>query len=598
MTLTELRYVVTLAQLQHFGKAAERCNVNQSTLSIAVKKLEGELGIELFERSKSSVRPTPIGERVIIQAQRVLEEAAAIKDIAMSGKDQLNSPLHVGAIFTVGPYLFPHFIPPLQTSAPQMPLIIEESYTSTLRKRLRNGEVDVIIVALPFSEPDVVVQPLYDEPFVVLLPQSASALSDKAKPLSAAILDDENVLMLGEGHCFRDQVIEALPNISTAAKCRLASVRTMTEGSSLETLCYMVASGLGITILPQNCCHRRRILAKNGLVHSALFGCEHHRRALAALAWRASFPRHRAMSMHLRKVHLRQPPYLGISRQLMAGDAKHTTRLGALDNPASTSSAALALCLALESSTSSALYSVQDLLFHLPLRYIDRTKITAIGGMQPLTEVVIEGEVRASDIVFGRRRSLVCRCQDHSGVITLRFFHFNQAQQQSLQPGTKLRCFGEVRRGKVWPGDVPPRISTARMQAKPPALAETLTPIYPATEGVTQQRIRDLCAPGAATTANASGLDDGYRSRTGQLSMSYSLTARCSYCTTRRRARHCTCSQRVSIPRTAAARRGRVDRSPSKSAASAPENSAASGSGTGPQARQPQSAFSPNCHLP
>ena len=138
------------------------------------------------------------------------------------------------------------------------------------------------------------------------------------------------------------------------------------------------------------------------------------------------------------------------------------------------------------------LYTVQDLLFHLPLRYIDRTKITAIGGVQPLTEVVIEGEVRGSDVVFGRRRSLVCRVQDHSGLMTLRFFHFNQAQQQGLQPGTKLRCFGEVRRGKSGLEMYHPEYQLLN-QAKPPALAETLTPIYPATEGVTQQRIRDLC---------------------------------------------------------------------------------------------------------
>ena len=139
------------------------------------------------------------------------------------------------------------------------------------------------------------------------------------------------------------------------------------------------------------------------------------------------------------------------------------------------------------------LYTVQDLLFHLPLRYIDRTKITAIGGVQPLTEVVIEGEIRGSDVVFGRRRSLVCRVQDHSGLMTLRFFHFNQAQQQSLQTGTKLRCFGEVRRGKSGLEMYHPEYQLLN-QAQPPALAETLTPIYPATEGVTQQRIRDLCS--------------------------------------------------------------------------------------------------------
>ena len=306
MTLTELRYIVTLAQMQHFGKAAERCNVNQSTLSIAVKKLEGELGIELFERSKNNVRATPIGEQVIKQAQRVLEEAAAIKDIAMSGKDQLNSPLHVGAIFTIGPYLFPHFIPPLQKSAPQMPLIIEESYTSTLRKRLRNGEVDVIIVALPFSEPDVVVQPLYEKPFVVVLPKKHPL--SKKQTIDRRDLDDENVLMMGEGHCFRDQVIEALPNIN-CGKVQSGSVRTMTEGSSLETLCYMVASGLGITILPQTAAISAEY-RKNGLITLPFSGTSPTR--TAALAWRASFPRHRAIDALRKSIYDSHLP--GISR--------------------------------------------------------------------------------------------------------------------------------------------------------------------------------------------------------------------------------------------------------------------------------------------
>ena len=139
------------------------------------------------------------------------------------------------------------------------------------------------------------------------------------------------------------------------------------------------------------------------------------------------------------------------------------------------------------------LYSIQDLLFHLPLRYIDRTQITPIGGIQPMTEVVIEGEVRASDIMFGRRRSLVCRIQDHSGVVTLRFFHFNRAQQERLKPGTKLRCFGEVRRGKSGVELYHPEYQTLD-QANPPALEDKLTPIYPATEGITQSRIRDLCS--------------------------------------------------------------------------------------------------------
>lgn len=143
------------------------------------------------------------------------------------------------------------------------------------------------------------------------------------------------------------------------------------------------------------------------------------------------------------------------------------------------------------------LYTLQDLLFHLPLRYIDRTQITAIGGIQPMTEVVIEGEIRASDVVFGRRRSLVCKIQDHSGVATLRFFHFNRAQQERLKPGARLRCFGEARRGKSGLELYHPEYQHLDA-ANPASLEETLTPIYPATEGVTQGRIRDRSSPPVA----------------------------------------------------------------------------------------------------
>ncbi|MGV6807893.1 MAG: hydrogen peroxide-inducible genes activator [bacterium] len=287
MTLTELRYIVTLAQEQHFGHAADRCHVSQPTMSIAVKKLEQELGVELFERSKNSVYPTPTGEKVVQQAQRVLEEAAAIQDIASAGKDQLNSPLQIGAIFTIGPYLFPQMIPELKDIAPQMSLIVEESYTATLRQRLRKGELDVIIVALPFTEPDVVTQPLYSEPFVVLLPET-HPLADK-KTVTADDILQENVLMLGEGHCLRDQILEQIPALAKP-KDNATSLLNNTEGSSLETLRHMVASGLGITIIP--------LSAAIGTTYKGLVTREFKTPNLCrtvALAWRASFPRHKAI---------------------------------------------------------------------------------------------------------------------------------------------------------------------------------------------------------------------------------------------------------------------------------------------------------------
>lgn len=290
MTLTELRYIVTLAQEQHFGRAAERCFVSQPTLSIAVKKLEDELGIALFERTKSRVQATPLGEQIVAQANLVLEQTAAIKDIADAGKDQLSSPLSVGAIFTIGPYLLPLFIPHLQKLANKMPLYVEEGYTATLRKKLRNGELDVIIVALPFTEADVVTQALFEEPFVVLMPHD-HPLAAKAE-VDPRDLDNQNVLLLGEGHCFRDQVLATCPNLQPSLEDSSGRIRTAAEGSSLETLRHMVASGLGITILPLTAAASS--LYTSNILVTRPFTSPAPSRTLA-LAWRASFPRHKAI---------------------------------------------------------------------------------------------------------------------------------------------------------------------------------------------------------------------------------------------------------------------------------------------------------------
>lgn len=292
MTLTELRYIVTLAQEQHFGRAADRCYVSQPTLSIAVKKLEDELGVALFERTKSRVQPTPLGEQIVAQANLVLEQTAAIKDLADAGKDQLSSPLSVGAIFTIGPYLLPKFIPHLQQLASKMPLYVEEGYTHNLRKKLRNGELDVIIIALPFVEPDVVTQALYEEPFVVLMPKDHPLAAKGAiDPLD---LNSEQLLLLGEGHCFRDQVLTTCPSLQQGAEssANSSNVRTAAEGSSLETLRHMVASGLGLTILPASA-------AESSLYSSEVLVTrpftEPSPSRTVALAWRASFPRHKAI---------------------------------------------------------------------------------------------------------------------------------------------------------------------------------------------------------------------------------------------------------------------------------------------------------------
>ena len=160
MTLTELKYIVAVAREKHFGKAAEACFVSQPTLSVAIKKLEDELEVKLFERSANEVSVTPLGEEIVRQAQSVLEQAAAIKEIAKRGKDPLAGPLKLGVIYTIGPYLLPKLIPILRKTAPAMQLLIQENFTHVLGEELKSGRVDVILVALPFEEPGIVTRPV------------------------------------------------------------------------------------------------------------------------------------------------------------------------------------------------------------------------------------------------------------------------------------------------------------------------------------------------------------------------------------------------------------------------------------------------------
>lgn len=288
MTLTELRYLVALAQQRHFGRAAEQCFVSQPTLSVAIKKLEDELGVQLFERRKLEATLTPIGQRIVEQAQRVLAEADTLKQLAEVGRDQLQGPLRVGAIYTIGPYLFPNLIPVLHERAPQMPLVIEENYTARLSERLRQGQIDAALIALPFEEPGLVTLPLYDETFVALIPGGHPW--NARNTVDVADLAQETLLMLGSGHCFRTQVLEACP----ACEQRLAQpgLGQTVEGTSLETIRHMVASGMGITVLPATAAGADRYAQR--LVSIRRFSPPEPHRTVA-LAWRVSFPRPRAI---------------------------------------------------------------------------------------------------------------------------------------------------------------------------------------------------------------------------------------------------------------------------------------------------------------
>ncbi|WP_233236786.1 LysR substrate-binding domain-containing protein [Bordetella sp. LUAb4] len=285
MTLTELKYIVAVARERHFGRAAEACFVSQPTLSVAIRKLEDELGVTIFERGGAEVGVTAIGQRIVAQAQKVLEESAGIKEIARHGHDPLAGPLRVGVIHTIGPYLLPRLVPVQITRTPQMPLLLQENFTVRLVELLRQGEIDCAIMALPLPEAGLVVQPLYDEPFLVAVPRDHPWA--KRKSILAEDLKQQTMLLLGSGHCFRDQVLEVCPELSRFSAASDGIQRTF-EGSSLETIRHMVAAGIGITVLPITAVPEHPP-ADSLLTYIPLEPPTPDRRVV--LAWRRSFPR-------------------------------------------------------------------------------------------------------------------------------------------------------------------------------------------------------------------------------------------------------------------------------------------------------------------
>ena len=248
MTLTELKYIVAVAREKHFGKAAEACFVSQPTLSVAIKKLEDELDVKLFERSANEVTVTPLGQEIVRQAQSVLEQAANIKEIAKRGKDPLAGPLRLGVIHTIGPYLLPALVTQAITRTPQMPLMLQENFTVKLLEMLRTGEIDCAIMAEPFPDTGLAIAPLYDEPFLAAVP-AAHAFA-KRRSITSEELKSETMLLLGNGHCFRDHVLEVCPEFARFSS-DADGIRKSFEGSSLETIKHMVAAGMGVTLVPR-----------------------------------------------------------------------------------------------------------------------------------------------------------------------------------------------------------------------------------------------------------------------------------------------------------------------------------------------------------
>ncbi len=248
MTLTELKYIVAVAREKHFGKAADACHVSQPTLSLAIKKLEEELDLKLFERSASEVTVTPLGSEVVLQAQSVLEQAANIKEIAKRGKDPLAGALRLGVIYTIGPYLLPDLVRNVIAKTPQMPLMLQENFTVKLLELLRTGELDCAILAEPFPDTNLAIAPLYDEPFLAAMPRNHPLTQQDSVTVDQ--LKAETMLLLGTGHCFRDHVLEVCPEFARFSS-DTAGIRKSFEGSSLETIKHMVAAGMGITLVPR-----------------------------------------------------------------------------------------------------------------------------------------------------------------------------------------------------------------------------------------------------------------------------------------------------------------------------------------------------------
>jgi len=242
MNIRDLKYFIAVAETKHFGKAAERCFVSQPTLSMQLKKLEEELSIQLFERTSKQVLITSDGEKLLEKARAVLRDVDQLKQVAQNLQDPYAGTLRVGIIPTMGPYLLPRLMPLLADRFPSLKIILCEDKTDVIVKKCQQGELDAIILALPVDDDGLVTQELFSEPFFVALPKSNPLAQKKQVKLSD--LENENLLLLADGHCLRDQALEA---------CRLTGATTETgfQATSLETIRHMVAANAGITLLPK-----------------------------------------------------------------------------------------------------------------------------------------------------------------------------------------------------------------------------------------------------------------------------------------------------------------------------------------------------------
>jgi LysR family hydrogen peroxide-inducible transcriptional activator len=291
MTLTELRYIVAVARERHFGRAADACFVSQPTLSVAIRKLEEELKTQIFERTNTEVAMTSLGALIVDQAQRVLEEANSLKHLAKHGQDPLSGPLRLGAIYTIAPYLLPSLVRVAREQLPNVPLFLEENFTVRLLEMLRQGALDCIVIAEPYASTGLNQIDLYDEPFLVAIPKGHPW--EERKSIPHRELKEQNTLLLGSGHCFRDHVLGVCPELSRLGSGSTIGEQRSFEGSSLETIRQMVASGIGISVMPRT--SATDVVTPDQLIRYIPFEDPIPTRRVC-LAWRKNFPRSAAMT--------------------------------------------------------------------------------------------------------------------------------------------------------------------------------------------------------------------------------------------------------------------------------------------------------------
>lgn len=282
MTLQELRYLVALADKGHFIRAAEACHVSQPTLSMQLKKLEDYLGVTLFERdTHHQLVPTPIGVEIIERARMALDLVAQIKELAQQGHDPMDGPLRLGVIPTLGPYLVPHLLPGIREVYPNLHLFLREDLTANLLERLRQYRLDALLLALPVPGDDVELMELFREPFVVALPVG-HALEER-ECISEGDLADQNVLLLEEGHCMREQALSICGSKPSEQRDEL-------KATSLETLRQMVAAGVGCTLLPALAALPGVSSVQQGMVQIRPFASPVPTRTIG-IVWRRRYPR-------------------------------------------------------------------------------------------------------------------------------------------------------------------------------------------------------------------------------------------------------------------------------------------------------------------